>query len=767
MNNASLLMKDDNDYLNNVMKNDTIINYTVGDLPLVFRRLLYSFMCYYIVKICMSIFVDVNTNYEGVAYIAGIHALQQMYSMKTRYDIPFELHVSLSESNVNMVVLKNVCISSFAEYMKDVPIYMKTVMLKSNIIKNADKCSFHSKDAGVNVVNIYFKAEGKYGYVETLLCTVYIDEIKPAYDAIPNLYGNPSLSPTNHSSRAFTPYCNLYQYYDYLKNSHKKTPYQTECLDYLENNFGNYILYTSNGLAALKNKPTSANYDLSKLSENIKEYLKKEQKEQNDSTFNVFLKKIVDVFVEKDEFDILIGMVENNIQNFYKIAQTKLSSRIYNGRKNDNENCSLSIYDNVEAKKKILDALIEHIKIQDMYGVIQFYTYISDNPINTFLKEVHSKSVKNGGVMHYKTLMDKVKKNCYRVLSSYWKINKELKTVEPAYENIYIDQMCENVRWTLDEYIYIHCIAHHNTNYANVIKTKNPRAAIGAEEKIDNNCVGLTICYYQINVENRMPNIWYPKQIPDNMALVCKDFENEFENVNKTMKDLEIFKKEISGEFYVYRCTNLMPMFTENGILFDPNFVNPKDEIFMNFPSYLSCSHSSDFSLDVFLRKYAFVMKIKINKNSNNWVLIDKYSYFHDSNENEVLLKAGSILKLVNKHIGVVTSRTASIDCEKNTDNNSVDMCNYSEPFITTEEKKSEVPVLEFILLDSVNDIILNNTSSQKGGSHSNTISCINMNNDMINTIKNNNKNAIIHNFTEQLFSENFLNYKTYKNLTK
>jgi len=104
--------------------------------------------------------------------------------------------------------------------------------------------------------------------------------------------------------------------------------------------------------------------------------------------------------------------------------------------------------------------------------------------------------------------------------------------------------------------------------------------------------------------------------------------------------------------FYVYAikstfvCFNIIPKFTDvsNGINLNPKILQPNDYIY--FPNFVSTSYLNQKKLLIFAHEGAtFILKCRINKISNRYIFLDKYSNF--PKECEVLIRSNSFFEVI------------------------------------------------------------------------------------------------------------------------
>ena len=671
-------------YLNGVLKNNE--KYSVSDIPRLLNILLYSYVNYNIVKLVSGMF-NYMIRHGCTCYLGGMHALEHMYNIETHYEHPFEFYIDIVEQTDESAKNDTSVDVLIKEYVMIpsrlvVPQYIITLLLNSNLIQQKEKCIFVAKvNDEKTEIDILVEIDGKYGIHQAVVYKIYINTVYEQYYSELNMFGNPNFESTNKSYLAF---CNLYSFYYFLKENKTNNKYQDECLSFLNKNFYNPNMYTLRGLSALCNKPSFVEVDI----ENLKK------------------------------------QVEENLNKIEKNTKTIVSSRLsLNKQVSYDRNFTLSINNTMEGKQIILENICKIICENDPDGILQFYTYISDSAINEYLKDKSNNALKPDGYYMGK-ITPMLNKNAYRIYTSVKKEeNTDLEIVKKVLD--FMTPGPGKKKPSPDE------MKQLSTSANNIISSSDLKYLLDSFYQVDINTKSLS------KISNNV-------KIPNDMNTVCEMFCNRYNLLNGAVRVDPIFNN-ISESFVIYRASNIMPMFTEHGFYFDPNFIKNDEDMFIHFPSYLSCSHSSDFSLDMFMRQYSFLMKIRVNKNSKNWLVIDKYSYFNDRCEYEVLLKAGTILKYVSKEVGIVESNCAKMKYENKKYHNAV---------LTTDIRKENIVVLNFEVFDNVDDIKGQKHSAAIGGG-TKIINCLGMSNTMINIIKNNNKNAIVRNYSKEINYEN------------
>jgi hypothetical protein len=122
-------------------------------------------------------------------------------------------------------------------------------------------------------------------------------------------------------------------------------------------------------------------------------------------------------------------------------------------------------------------------------------------------------------------------------------------------------------------------------------------------------------------------------------ANVCENIDNVFRmyHLNHNLAD---FKININDNFTVYSCQLVYSFNSLTHRKIDVDMLKSGDIIMLQ--QYLSSTYNHQTNLDYFLEGATVIYKIKINKNSHNWIFLGNYSYY--KNEKEILLKRGSYL---------------------------------------------------------------------------------------------------------------------------
>ena len=94
--------------------------------------------------------------------------------------------------------------------------------------------------------------------------------------------------------------------------------------------------------------------------------------------------------------------------------------------------------------------------------------------------------------------------------------------------------------------------------------------------------------------------------------------------------NLDFFK----DEFYLYRAQNFVAFNSPFGTIFNPGDFNIGDLIFI--PNFQSTSYVTNYNFTSFVKQNTFFFRIKVNKNSKKWIMLNSYSYY--PNEKEVLV---------------------------------------------------------------------------------------------------------------------------------
>lgn len=101
---------------------------------------------------------------------------------------------------------------------------------------------------------------------------------------------------------------------------------------------------------------------------------------------------------------------------------------------------------------------------------------------------------------------------------------------------------------------------------------------------------------------------------------------------------------KLQDEFTVFRLQNFVCFNSPNGDQFNVSTLKPNTIIYM--PRYLSTSYVTNYDYDSFLYNNTFLLRIKVNKNSPNWIFINRYSAYPD--EHEILINRNCYFVVTN-----------------------------------------------------------------------------------------------------------------------
>lgn len=128
------------------------------------------------------------------------------------------------------------------------------------------------------------------------------------------------------------------------------------------------------------------------------------------------------------------------------------------------------------------------------------------------------------------------------------------------------------------------------------------------------------------------------------------DMEHIVTNISTIIQDIKKSPTyinnlgDLNDEFYVYRLQNFMCINSPNGDQFNPSILKPRTIIHMS--RFLSTSFVTNFDYVPFLLSNSLLFKIKINKESPNWIFLNKYS-LHPT-EKEILINKNVYFLITN-----------------------------------------------------------------------------------------------------------------------
>lgn len=119
----------------------------------------------------------------------------------------------------------------------------------------------------------------------------------------------------------------------------------------------------------------------------------------------------------------------------------------------------------------------------------------------------------------------------------------------------------------------------------------------------------------------------------NNIDDAIETIKGTFNNIHNG-PEYRLIKDDIDDFFYVYRLQNFVVLDSPVGDIF--NVSNVKIGTIMYIPYFQSTTMITNSDYSIFVKENTFLYKIKINKNSKNWIIMNKYSQF--PGEAEVLL---------------------------------------------------------------------------------------------------------------------------------
>jgi hypothetical protein len=123
------------------------------------------------------------------------------------------------------------------------------------------------------------------------------------------------------------------------------------------------------------------------------------------------------------------------------------------------------------------------------------------------------------------------------------------------------------------------------------------------------------------------------RQIIDSVSTSIQTCNNAY---TATIRD------DLKDNFFVYRAqTYVLLNDPLNDSVFDINILTSGRRIAMFIPHFVSASFSHNFSYESFVDNASFILKIKINKNTRKWIILNGYSNFPE--EKEILIDKNCI----------------------------------------------------------------------------------------------------------------------------
>lgn len=124
--------------------------------------------------------------------------------------------------------------------------------------------------------------------------------------------------------------------------------------------------------------------------------------------------------------------------------------------------------------------------------------------------------------------------------------------------------------------------------------------------------------------------------------------QNKCDEISRIIQDAsphQSYNSNIRDEFEVYSMRHFMIVdFAPNELFFVPEISQIGYHIY--FPFFSSTSMSTNFNYSTFYKEGCFLMKIKIKKSTDNWIIVDGYSS-HES-EKEIIIDKKSYFKITN-----------------------------------------------------------------------------------------------------------------------
>lgn len=144
----------------------------------------------------------------------------------------------------------------------------------------------------------------------------------------------------------------------------------------------------------------------------------------------------------------------------------------------------------------------------------------------------------------------------------------------------------------------------------------------------------------EININDYMLTGEYQFEYdPNNISTYAEELSNIIRKSNS-----EINKDFFLDTFWLYRFHSICMFDDVDGRIFDTSSFTPNT--ILSIPYFMSTSFSPYFEFESLLKNNTVLLKILVNKSSNNWLFLNNYSHYPQ--EHEILLNKGIYLHVKN-----------------------------------------------------------------------------------------------------------------------